>query len=63
LYVNPVRKVGREVRYWVGLVRDGESKIKIQEREVAGARWCDWEDAMKLITFDEARNTWNEILR
>lgn len=56
VYVNPVRNVGKEVRYWVGLVKDGDSKIKVQEREVADARWCSWEEAMALITFEEARN-------
>ena len=54
--MNPVRNVGKEVRYWVGLVKDGDSKIKVQEREVADARWCSWEEAMALITFEEARN-------
>ena len=54
--MNPVRKLGKEVRCWVGLVRDSEGKAKVQEREVADARWYDWEDAMKLITFDEASN-------
>ena len=56
VYVNPVRNVGKEVKYWVGLVKDGENKIKVEEREVADARWCDWEEALHLITFDETRN-------
>jgi bis(5'-nucleosidyl)-tetraphosphatase len=63
VYVNPVRNVGKEVRYWVGLVKDGESRIKVQEREVADARWCDWEEAKKLITFEEARNMLKAVER
>lgn len=63
VYVNPVRNVGKEVRYWVGLVKDGESKIKVQEREVADARWCGWEEALNLITFDEARNMLKTVER
>jgi bis(5'-nucleosidyl)-tetraphosphatase len=56
VYVNPIRNVGKEVRYWVGLVRDGQSNIRVQKREVADARWCDWDGALKLITFEETRN-------
>lgn len=53
-YTNPIRKVGKEVKYWVGLVK-GEQEIKVQEKEVDEARWLDWEEAESTITFEEGR--------
>lgn len=62
-YVNPVRKVGKEVRYWVALVRQGDRKLRLQEKEVADARWCSWDEAEALITFQEGRNVLLEAVK
>jgi len=61
VYVNPVRSVGKEVRYWVGLVR-GDQKIKVQEREVAGAMWVTWEEALNKVTFEECRGMLRAVI-
>lgn len=46
----------KEVRYWVGLAESqGEAEIKIQEAEVADARWLVWKEALELITFERGR--------
>lgn len=58
VYTNPIRKVGKEVRYWVGVVR-GEQEVRVQVEEVGEARWVGWEEAMETVTFDEGR----EMLR
>lgn len=59
VYFNPVKKVGKEVRCWVGVVRHPDSAapvVEVQEKEVNGARWCTWEEARELITFQWARD-------
>jgi hypothetical protein len=53
LYTNPIRKVGKEVRYWVGIVK-GEQEVTVQE-EVDDAKWVGWDEAEKTITFEEGR--------
>ncbi|TVY18893.1 Diadenosine hexaphosphate hydrolase [Lachnellula arida] len=54
VYTNPVRKVGKEVRYWVGVVK-GEQDVVLQEAEVDGAKWVGWDEAEETITFEEGR--------
>ncbi|TVY53871.1 Bis(5'-nucleosyl)-tetraphosphatase [asymmetrical], partial [Lachnellula cervina] len=49
VYTNPIRKVGKEVRYWVGVVK-GEQEVVMQEMEVDGAKWVGWDEAEKTIT-------------
>ncbi len=61
--MNPIRKVGKEVKYWVTLVRDGEQRIKLQAKEVNDARWCGWQEALELITFDETRTMLTKAAR
>jgi hypothetical protein len=60
VYFNPVKKVGKEVRYWVGVVRHPDAAAQVvevqQEKEVNGARWCTWEEARELITFQGGRD-------
>lgn len=56
--MNPIRREGKEVVYFVGLVR-GEQELRLQEKEVAGARWVGWDEALEVITFEEGR----EMLR
>ena len=54
VYTNPIRKVGKEVRYWVGVVK-GEQEVTLQEKEVDGAKWVGWDEAESTITFEEGR--------
>lgn len=63
-YINPVRKNGKEVRYWVALVgkEEGEKTIKVQEKEVAGYKWCSWEEAMEKVTYDETKDKLKRVL-
>lgn len=49
-----MRRIGKEVRYWVGLVQGGQ-EVKVQAAEVNDARWLSWDEAEKTITFDEGR--------
>ncbi|KAK6602201.1 hypothetical protein ACHAPC_004722 [Botrytis cinerea] len=58
-YINPVRKNGKEVRYWLALVgkEEGEKEIKLQEKEVAGYKWCSWDEAAEKVTYDETKAT------
>lgn len=58
VYINPVRNVGKEVRFWLGLVL-GTQEVKLQAEEVAGAEWLGWEQAVERITFPEGK----EMLR
>lgn len=58
VYTNPIRKVGKEVRYWVALVKGGQG-LRVDENEVEEARWCRWDEAPGLITFNEGK----EVLR
>ncbi len=60
-YQNPIRKVGKEVRYWVGVLKGVQAKreIKVQAAEVIEAGWFGWEEGMERITFEEGR----EMLR
>jgi bis(5'-nucleosidyl)-tetraphosphatase len=61
MYVNPVRKVGKEVRYWPAVVK-GEQDIRVQTKELEGAEWMDWELALERITFDEAKTMLREVM-
>jgi isopentenyldiphosphate isomerase len=47
-------EVGKEVRYWVALVR-GEQELKVQEMEVAGAEWMGWDEAENRISFESGK--------
>lgn len=47
-------EVGKEVRYWVALVR-GEQEVKVQEKEVEGAEWMGWDEAETKVTFESGR--------
>jgi len=63
-YINPVKKNGKEVRFWPALVgkEEGEKEIKIQENEVAGYKWCLWEEAVEKMTYVESKNTLKRAL-
>lgn len=47
-------EVGKEVRYWVALVR-GEQELKVQEAEVAGAEWVGWDEAERRLSFESGK--------
>ncbi|KUJ12442.1 uncharacterized protein LY89DRAFT_722062 [Mollisia scopiformis] len=53
-YITPGRKEGKEVLYYPALVQ-GNQELRIQEKEVAEARWCGWAEAVQLATFGECR--------
>ncbi|KAF8858040.1 hypothetical protein BDZ45DRAFT_802888 [Acephala macrosclerotiorum] len=57
-YKNPIRRKGKEVTYFPALIPQPQ-EIKLQEKEVADAKWVTWDEAMGLITFEECR----EMLR
>ena len=42
--VNPYKNIGKETRFWVGIVR-GEQEVILQTEEVDEFRWCGWEEA------------------
>ncbi len=56
-YLNPVKKVGKEVRYWVVLVTGEQAtrELRLQTKEVNDSRWCGWDEAESLVTFEETR--------
>jgi len=58
-YRNPIKGWIKEVGYWVGLVECDvgleSTEIKVQEEEVASARWCEWDEAQELVTFEAGR--------
>jgi len=56
-YVHPARRPGKEVKYWVALVprQQGEKALQVQEKEVAGYKWCSWTEAKELIRFEEGK--------
>ncbi|KAH6679656.1 NUDIX hydrolase domain-like protein [Halenospora varia] len=62
VYENPIRKVGKEVRYWVAVVK-GEQEVRFQEKEVEEGRWCSFEEAKGLITFTEGRRILEDVGR
>jgi bis(5'-nucleosidyl)-tetraphosphatase len=53
-YINPIRKQGKEVIYFVAVVRR-EQEVRLQEKEVESARWVGWEEGRGLVTFGECR--------
>ncbi|ESZ92438.1 hypothetical protein SBOR_7197 [Sclerotinia borealis F-4128] len=63
-YINPVRKNGKEARFWPALVgkEEGEKELKLQEKEVAGYMWCSWDEALEKLTYDEAKKTLKRAL-
>jgi 8-oxo-dGTP pyrophosphatase MutT (NUDIX family) len=52
--VNPYKNIGKETRFWVGIVR-GEQEVRLQTEEVDEYKWCGWEEAMGCITFEDTR--------
>lgn len=64
VYVNPVRNVGKVVQYFVAVLKkaDGEKELTVQEKEVAGARWCSWKEAEEIITYAECREMFAEVV-
>lgn len=60
VYVNPIRKVGKEVRYWPAVVI-GEQQVELQQEEVEEYRWCEWAEAEGLITFSEGRAVLRQV--
>ncbi|KAH8684761.1 NUDIX hydrolase domain-like protein, partial [Tricladium varicosporioides] len=60
VYENPIRKVGKEVRYWVAFVKE-EQEVRVQEKEVEEGRWCGFEEAKGLITFTEGRRILEDV--
>lgn len=63
-YINPVRKNGKEVRYWLALVgrEEGEKEITVQEKEVAGYEWCPWEKAIEKMSYGESKELLTRVL-
>jgi 8-oxo-dGTP pyrophosphatase MutT (NUDIX family) len=53
--VNPYKTIGKETRFWVGIVR-GEQDVRLQTEEVDEYKWCGWEEASQLITFENTRS-------
>jgi len=43
--VHPYKNIGKESRFWVGIVR-GEQEVRLQPEEVVEFKWCGWEEAM-----------------
>ncbi|RDW75268.1 hypothetical protein BP6252_06410 [Coleophoma cylindrospora] len=64
-YVTPSRTAGKVVRYFVAVVKgeEAERELTLQEKEVAGARWCSWEEAEEMIRFEECREMFREIVK
>ena len=59
--VNPIKKVGKETKFWVGVVR-GEADLRLQVGEVAEGRWCGWEEAMALVTFENTKEMLRKLM-
>lgn len=53
--------IDKEVVYFVA--KPLNSSITIQESELLDAKWIDIEDVESIITFDNLRNLWNEVLK
>ncbi|KAL3421765.1 hypothetical protein PVAG01_05921 [Phlyctema vagabunda] len=64
VYVNPMRNVGKEVRYWVVLVKPDEAskELQLQEVEVNDAAWYGWDEASQKITYGEARDMFEGVV-
>jgi bis(5'-nucleosidyl)-tetraphosphatase len=56
-YINPIRRQGKEVRFWVAEIKgeEAEKELRVQEREIEEARWCTFEEASKLLKYQETR--------
>lgn len=52
--------VRKKVTYYLGYVR--EKKLKLQERELAGARWCSFSSARELLTHDVTREMFDGVV-
>ncbi len=55
---QPVRKT---VVYYLGFLRQ-QPVVRLQAEEVADYRWCTAREAMQLITFEECRALFQEVL-
>jgi 8-oxo-dGTP pyrophosphatase MutT (NUDIX family) len=53
--INLYKNIGKETRFWVGIVR-GEQEVRVHIEEVDEYKWCGWEDAGRLITFEDTRS-------
>ncbi len=62
-YTNPIRRKGKQVRFWVAFVKSerAKMKIKVQEREVVEAGWYSWGEANRKLTFEETRGVLNSV--
>jgi tRNA nucleotidyltransferase (CCA-adding enzyme) len=60
--VNPYKNIGKETRFWVGIVR-GEQEVRLQTEEVDEYKWCGWEEAMGCITFEDTRGVLRMVVR
>jgi 8-oxo-dGTP pyrophosphatase MutT (NUDIX family) len=60
--VNPYKNIGKETRFWVGIVR-GEQEVRLQTEEVDEFNWCGWEEAGWLITFENTRSVLRMVRR
>ncbi|MCJ1413533.1 hypothetical protein MMC19_007639 [Ptychographa xylographoides] len=58
-YVNPEKGHLKQVLYWIATVR---GDVRAQESEVAGWRWCAWEEAIELATWEACKRVLGEVM-
>ena len=51
--------IDKTVKYFLGFV-DHKNKIKIQEKEIQDFKWVSYNEAMKLITFEDGKKVLQE---
>lgn len=51
----------KEVRYWVALIDSSASEVTLQEKELAASKWCSWEEAESLVTFERGSGILNMV--
>lgn len=52
--------VNKTVTYYLAVVQSKE--LKLQEKEIADARWCSFDEARKLLTHDNNKQLLDEVL-
>ncbi len=53
-------RICKTVHYFPAVV---EGDLKLQEAEIRGSKWCSFADAIKQLSFKEARHILHEIMR
>ena len=46
----------KKVTYFIGLVEAQKSEVRIQSREIIDYKWANFQEAISLITYKEAKN-------